>query len=317
MLKNFLKKLLCIGFSALLPTPRQTPSNLSPRPRSSRLGSAAINPTYAALRRKNEIRELLEERANELYQYYSHELSDALIKVTKATLESLRKRIHVTLLHVYKDPKTSILDEKDDTGIAPIFQSYFVLKIPNVCMSPSLEEIQKCTNQCVNEIVSVSKGVFKWDPILPNTSMAVIEEMQRFRSDSFSQSVEENFPLHHQYEISEKRERRNFYRIVIQNKEINKLISSLLTIINSQKNEMAEALEHYSRYSHVWLKDRQSTIELFLTTNPNIDHFEQAILYYKEIERMVENEEERTDVGSVALYTGKRTKAEFRGFRRL
>ena len=297
-------------------TPRQTPGNLPPRPRSSRLGSAAINPAYAALKKKNEIRELLEERANELYQCYSHELSDALIKVTKATLENLRKRILVTLLHAYKDPKTSILDEKDDTVIAPIFQSYFVLKIPDVCMSPSLEEIQKYTNQCVNEIVSVSKGVFKWHPILPNTSIVIIEEIQRFKSESFSQSVEESFSLYHQHESSEKSERQNFYRSVIQNKEINKLISSLLTIINSQKNEMAEALEYYSRYSHVWLKDRQSTIELFLTTNPTIDHFEQSILYYKDIERMVENEAERTDAGSIALYTGTRTKVAF-GFLRL
>lgn len=68
-------------------------------------------------------------------------------------------------LHVYKDPKNSILDEKDDTDIASIFQSFFVLKMPNVCISPSLEEIQKYTNRCVNEIVSVLKGVFKWDPI--------------------------------------------------------------------------------------------------------------------------------------------------------
>ena len=45
-------------------------------------------------------------------------------------------------LHVYKDPKNSILDEKDDTDIASIFQSFFVLKMPNVCITPSLEEIQ-------------------------------------------------------------------------------------------------------------------------------------------------------------------------------
>ena len=68
-------------------------------------------------------------------------------------------------LHVYKDRKNSILDEKDDTDIASIFQSFFVLKMPTVCITPSLEEIQKYTNQCVNEIVSVLKGVFKWDPI--------------------------------------------------------------------------------------------------------------------------------------------------------
>ena len=81
-----------------------------------------------------------------------------------------------------------------------------------------------------------------------------------------------------------------------------------MTIINSQKNEMAKVLKYYSRYSHTWLKDRQSNIELFLTINPTIDYFEQAILYYQDIERMVENEKERADVGSIALYTSKRAK---------
>lgn len=49
-------------------------------------------------RRKRKDLELMEEAAKELLSYFSHRNVDALLKVTRNTLETMRKRIHSSSL---------------------------------------------------------------------------------------------------------------------------------------------------------------------------------------------------------------------------
>lgn len=48
---------------------------------------------HLVAKKKREMRENIEEAANELLAHFNHRNQDALMKVTKNTLESLRKRI--------------------------------------------------------------------------------------------------------------------------------------------------------------------------------------------------------------------------------
>ena len=105
--------------------------------------------------------EVLVERANELLNYYNHQNLEALNKVIRSTLDAIRKRIHATATILYKERTQQNLEE---TGsLAPFFYSDFVLKIPNVSMSPSLDEIQQAINKCTNVILSITKNITMWD----------------------------------------------------------------------------------------------------------------------------------------------------------
>ena len=88
---------------------------------------------------------MLEERANELLSHYNHQNLEALNKVIRTTLDTIRKRIHATATILYKE-RTQNPEEALAT-LAPFFYSDFVLKIPNVSMSPSLDEIQQAINK--------------------------------------------------------------------------------------------------------------------------------------------------------------------------
>lgn len=64
------------------------------------------------------------------------------------------------------------------------------------------------------------------------------------------------------------------------------------------------ALERFSRYHHIWKKDRESTIQMFVQENPLLAEFEAQILYYRDLEQKINAEPEFITVGALALYTG-------------
>lgn len=62
---------------------------------SSLTAGAGLLPLMASTRKKKET-ELLEEEACELLSHFNHQNVDALLKVTRNTLEAIRRRIHAS-----------------------------------------------------------------------------------------------------------------------------------------------------------------------------------------------------------------------------
>ena len=137
-----------------------------------------MSPTRAAARRKQEMLEVLEERANELLNHYNHQNLESLNKAIRSTLDSVRKRIHATATILYKEQRRTTQrgvntnNEADDetATLAPFFYSDFTLRIPNVTMNPSLDEIQQAINKCTYLVLSVTKNVTLWQPTLKGMS---------------------------------------------------------------------------------------------------------------------------------------------------
>lgn len=285
--------------------------NKSSRPKS-RLGSAAISPSRAGTRRKLEMRQLLEERANELLYHFNHLNLDAIVKAIRSSLDAIRKRIHVTATVLYKEKAVNLDD--DSMVYSPFFCSDFVLKIPNVSMSPALDDIQQVINKCVSNIVAVAKNVTMWEQSVHGISPS--EEVRDSHSEHNDPSRTQSFLSVREDDdesvqlprieapSSDSPRKKTYYKSITSNKEIAKLVGSMTTIINSQKKEIVTALGQYEQYDAVWLLDKEEEMEEFLNTNPTLDEFEQRILYYKDIEKKVIAEKERMDVGSISLYAG-------------
>uniref|UniRef100_A0A4W5PTB6 Dynein axonemal heavy chain 5 n=1 Tax=Hucho hucho TaxID=62062 RepID=A0A4W5PTB6_9TELE len=175
------------------------------------------------------------------------------------------------------------------SGQQPIFRTSVTLSIPNIAMVPALDEVQQALNRAVECVVSVSKGVGQW-------SKERISKVGLPTSD-ISASVTQ--AIHYQA--------RNYYKSVSENKEIIKLVSVLSTSINSTKKvhagEVMNALDRFSRYHHIWRKEREDTIQKFSQGSPLLSEFESQILYYKDLELEINAEPEYITVGALALYT--------------
>uniref|UniRef100_H0ZAY7 AAA+ ATPase domain-containing protein n=1 Tax=Taeniopygia guttata TaxID=59729 RepID=H0ZAY7_TAEGU len=238
-----------------------------------------------AAKRKRMDLEKLEEEANELLSYFNDRNIDALLKVTRHTLETIRKRIHASSTINFLGENHSMSKEKKVAY--PIIRTNINLSIPNVIMTPSLDEVQQTLNKAVDSIVKVMKGVRHWSK----------ERISKV--GVFNNSVSDTASL----SSSDAVQSQSYFKNVSGNKEIIKLVSLLSSAINSTKGEVLTALERFNCYHHIWQRDKEETIDKFMVGNPLLYEFESEILHFQDLDLKINSEPEYICVGAIALYT--------------
>ncbi|XP_048224317.1 dynein axonemal heavy chain 5 [Perognathus longimembris pacificus] len=261
----------------------------------------------ATIARKRKETEVLEEEARELLSHFNHQNMDALLKVTRNTLEAIRKRIHASHSVSFRDSNSA---SKMKPNHLPIFRASITLAIPNVCLVPALEDIQQALSKAVECIVSVPKGVRQWSSELLSQRKVNERKMaaSQHHQDSESETDAGENELQDNLEIASINlpipvQTKNYYKNVSDNKEIAKLVSVLSTIIHSTKKEVIASMDHFKRYNHIWQREKEETIRTFIMKNPLLSEFESQILYFQNLEQEINAEPERVCVGAIALYT--------------
>ncbi|GAB1299283.1 Dynein axonemal heavy chain 5 [Apodemus speciosus] len=260
---------------------------------------ASSLPSTATARKKKET-EVLEE-ARELLSHFNHQITDALLKVTRNTLEAIRRRIHFCHMINFREAKQNH---------HPIFRASVTLAIPNIAMIPALEDIQQTLNKAVECIINVPKGVRQWSSELLSKrkmherKMAAVQNNEdsvqtlRWRGVNCKETLEiasVNLPIPVQTQ--------NYYKNISDNKEIVKLVSVLSTVISSTKKEVITSMDRFKRYNHIWQKEKEDTVMTFIAQDPLLSEFESRILYFQSLEQEINAEPEYIRVGSIALYT--------------
>ncbi|TKC53227.1 hypothetical protein EI555_007550, partial [Monodon monoceros] len=263
-------------------------------------------PLTTVARKKKET-EVLQEGARELLSHFNHQNLGALLKVTRNTLEAVRKRIHSSHMTSFRDSNST---SKMKQNVLPIFRASITLAIPNITMAPALEDIQQTLNKAVECIVTVTKGVRQWNSELLSKKKMHERKMAALQSNEDGDSdveMGENEPQD-TFEIASVNlpipvQNRNYYKNVSDNKEILKLVSVLSTIINSTKKEVIASTDCFKRYNHIWQKEKEETIVTFIMKNPLLSEFESQILYFQKLEQEINTEPEYICAGTIALYT--------------
>ncbi|XP_064611990.1 dynein axonemal heavy chain 5-like isoform X2 [Liolophura sinensis] len=288
-------------------------------PRSSRKSRPTSTQAVAVARRRKEMRENIEEAANELLNHFNHRNLDALLRVTRNTLESLRRKItSSSMVHYLVDPSNS--PQKDSR---PFFRTNAKLSIPNIVMQPALDEVQQAVNKAAQLVIGVSKGVSQWSKERKRQSQSAMNrsgsgldvsldrrgsmvsvaaseasrnaETGRARGRNDADTVDSGYTVNVQP--------KNYFKSVYDNKEISKIVALLSTSINSNKKEVTTALEKFSKYHVIWEKDRDEDLAEFMKEDPKLSEFEGQIKHYEELENDIMSEPEYYDVGPIALYT--------------
>ncbi|XP_053253117.1 dynein axonemal heavy chain 5 isoform X2 [Podarcis raffonei] len=262
-------------------------------------------------KKKKREMEMLEEEAQELLSHFNHRNVDALLKVTRNTLEAMRRRIQASSMFSFLDKESA---SKQRQSAQPIFKASVILSIPNFAMMPTLEEVQQTLNKAVDCIVSVMKGVGQWSKERLSKQKMLESKMAALRNEGDSDSETEM----KQTEVGNildaasdtasvilpsPVQNKNYYKSISENKEIIKLMSVLSTSINSTRREVLAALERFRCYHHIWQREKEETIENFIKGSPLLSEFESQILYYRDLELEINSEPEYICVGTVALFT--------------
>ncbi|XP_039973302.1 dynein heavy chain 5, axonemal [Xiphias gladius] len=284
--------------------------------RNTLLPPASVGPSSPLVRRKKkrDLMEVMEEEAQELLSYFSHRNVDALLRLIRNTLEILRKRIHTSsLMHFLAEIESP--SRGKSSGQQAIFRVNVTLSIPHIAMVPALEEVQQALNRAVECVVSVSKGVGQWSKERISKRKMNERRMAALSRDSSESESEDGATTYRSLadgstsDISASViqaipfQVRNYYKSVSENKEIVKLVSVLSTSISSTKKELKTALDRFSRYHHIWRKDREDTMRKFIQGRPVLSEFESQILFYRDLELEINSEPEFITVGALALFT--------------
>ncbi|KAF7478847.1 hypothetical protein GHT09_009981 [Marmota monax] len=270
------------------------------------LNAGAGSLSLTAIPKKKKQPEMVE-AACELLSHFNHQNADALLKVTRNTLEAIRKRIHSSHVMNFRDSNSA---SKAKQNNLPILRANVTLAIPNIAMAPALEDVQQTLNKAVECIVSVPKGVRQWSREPSSKKKAHERKMAALQNNEESDSdveMEDN-ELQETIEVASVTlpipvQPKNYYKNVSDNKEIVKLVSVLSTIISSTKKEVITSMDCFKRYNHIWQKEKEETVMTFIMQNPLLSEFESQILYFQNLEQEINAEPEYICVGSIALFT--------------
>ncbi|XP_066156829.1 dynein axonemal heavy chain 5 [Euwallacea fornicatus] len=207
----------------------------------------------------------------EMRRYYTRKVIDVLVKVTRHSLDALRRRISLE----YKEERS------------PVFVLNAVLLIPKVGIQPDLEEVQEVLNLAGKNITAVSKGVGQWAASQEGASdkksvwkkiagpssnlMDVVNRSRSFQQPvkkpskiSLVKNNEEDFRMRRRklYRLlTEEKpmfplQHRNFYNHVMENKEVIKTLSLLTSCAQEMCDEMSQFLSRWRPYSILWRNEK-------------------------------------------------------------
>lgn len=103
---------------------------------------------------------------SEMRRYYSRKIIDVLIKVTRSSLDMLRKRFVIEEVEAITTDSIikARLEPPESRTVKPIFLVESKLMIPNVAIKPTLDELQDALIIAGKNITGVAKGVAQWSP---------------------------------------------------------------------------------------------------------------------------------------------------------
>eukprot|EP01135_Chromosphaera_perkinsii_P008183 Nk52_evm5s1178 gene=Nk52_evmTU5s1178 len=195
---------------------------------------------------------LTEEINNEckdLQAHFNQKLLDGLIRCTRGSLDMIKKKLTPVVADRYGMKKNIPVQAE-----VPFFETNISLVIPNIVVSPTLDDIQQALNKSAVSILNVSKGIYQW---------------------SQDRNVEDKTLL------------KSYFNDVSNNKDIVKLVMMLTSAVNSAKKDISTLLEDLSKYNTVWQDDKDQAIDEFMAGDPILSDFETMLQKYDSLEEEI------------------------------
>ncbi|KAG6464441.1 hypothetical protein O3G_MSEX014510, partial [Manduca sexta] len=211
------------------------------------------------------MQEMVKNAVNEMRRYYSRKVVDVLIRVTRRSLDLVIKQFN-----------TEALAKIDCPVKKPLFLLHAALMIPNVSVTPTLEEIQEVLVLAGKQIAGLSKGVAQWSGgktarvswkkiagPQSNQLLNVVTKLDgQVQSGTPMAGTQKTMKVvdaarikrkkHYRLESEEKPtfpfQQRNFYNHVMENKEIMKTLSLLSSCTQNIKT-VSRYMFKSSRYA--------------------------------------------------------------------
>nr|XP_031825788.1 dynein heavy chain 8, axonemal [Nomia melanderi] len=191
----------------------------------------------------------------ELFAFFNNKLVEALVKCTKNSLELLKKQV--------ADLSPLIMDSNSlEQQQTPIMITTFVLQIPNIIISPPIEDLQHYFGKLIISVLETHKHIITWG--------------QRYTDIRLSG-------------VSSKGSLKNYYQILSDHKEIVRSVMSLQGVISSYKDDIVQLGNIYLRYSYIWSEERNKMIQYFVDSEPIIQEIKEKFIEYDDLVKEIQD----------------------------
>ncbi|CAJ1072667.1 dynein axonemal heavy chain 8-like isoform X3 [Xyrichtys novacula] len=161
---------------------------------------------------------------------------------------------------------------KESSGqVDLLIKSEVQLVLPNMVMVPNLSEIQQSIDQLIDSVLEVSKGIdWQWE---------------------------------YTHDSSGNKGKGNFYRQVVEHKEIKKRLRTLSADFCSQKGREEEILSQFSPFKVILDQDKNLKVKEFIDSQPSLMRIKSEIQHYNTIEQEIDDIKPIIVLGCIELST--------------
>ena len=198
--------------------------------------------------------------AAKLRDHYNHFVYQALLNSAKNSMNAFKKRIG-------SRGGGSILNATE-----PFFEVYVELMPPNVVLSPSLDQIQDCTNKSAQAILSAYKSVLDW---------GYADLPKDLRSGH------------------------NFFSRITKDVELVRVCLLMTGCVQGIRKAVAEYLTSFEKFDWLWQADKDAEYGKFASTSPppSLDDYEAKLVHFGNVEADVERVKSVHVIGALSLNT--------------
>ncbi|CAB3221710.1 unnamed protein product [Arctia plantaginis] len=224
---------------------------------------------------------------NELFAYFATKCLESLIKCTRQSLDTLRRRASVSSF------LTMTTDPVEQKKLKPLMLTYMSLQIPRILIKPALEEIQSSFTQVIlNCIMDIHRNVFMW-----GQQEQIKKEKMRTESLIYTRSVQGS------RSGSTLGGLRSYFRMVSEHKDIVRSVMALQGIMYMYKPDIQTLLKNYGKFGHLWAEDRVQQVQAFVDSNPLNVIVKDMLHKYEDQTEQVLNLPDRHIIGSIQINT--------------
>ncbi|XP_043198855.1 dynein axonemal heavy chain 8-like [Amphibalanus amphitrite] len=252
--------------------------------------------------------EALYDTCRELYQFFNARNSEALVRATKYSLDAIKKRVFL--------PTRSMLvarddDEAEDLAPTPPFLlTDIMLAIPNIVLSPSIDDVQGVINKAAQMVLEVNREIALWGQGRTFSQLKISTQMDLVPAEAEDEAAADGeSPADETAEEKEKptelpnRRLKTYYRSVREHKDTGRMVMMLQTALSAMKQEINSVVQRYQGYSYLWEKDRNQVVEEFVQTHPSLAMYRAEIAKCRQQRDDVEAMEAAHRVGPLQLST--------------
>mmetsp|Transcript_11859 Transcript_11859/g.17623 ORF Transcript_11859/g.17623 Transcript_11859/m.17623 type:complete len:4548 (-) Transcript_11859:28-13671(-) len=186
---------------------------------------------------------------------YMQKMFDSVVSSLNRSVFTLRRRI-----------------EAKEEDAEPVFSAKVTLFIPDIKLSPSLEQIQRCINRCARIVLESTKHIFLW-----NSDIGLSDE--------------------------------SIYQMVGENKDTVTSFLQLTGAIGHLTGQIDSFMESFAKYHFLWKENRSEEVRKFKESEPSIEAYRVRIRRYADLEKELASKSDHEYMGSLALDLGPITSA--------